>query len=196
MAQQLQSNPISSYMLSIPLKICTGWRVGVGVGDRVWIWGNGVGLELLSHPRYRPPTLLIVMKSEKKWKSGKKWRVFWSLIFFNFRYVMGGVGGNNNIGIKKCTTIFLWEWSSKQVGGCPKNFQKHPVERVFEKLVPNFTIFFLSKRVTLIFFGLKFFYWFFFRKKFTGIFLYKFFVQGFPLFLEQKLKGFSIEKFV
>ena len=138
-----------------------------------------------------PPCL---WKWSEKWKvksESEKWSesIFGPLIFFNFRYIKWGVRGNNNIGIKKCTTIFLWEWSSRQVGVLTQNFQKHPVERVFEKMVPNFTIFFLSKRVTLIFFGLKFFYWFFFRKKFTGIFLYKFFVQGFPLFFRKKIKG-------
>ena len=35
--------------------------------------------------------------------------IFGPLIFFNFRYIKVGVGSNNNIDIKKCTTIFLWE---------------------------------------------------------------------------------------
>ena len=34
--------------------------------------------------------------------------IFGPLFLFNFRYIKVGVWGNNNIGIKKCTTIFLW----------------------------------------------------------------------------------------
>ena len=49
---------------------------------------------------------LLQVKSEKV---KVKWRIFWSLIFFVFGYVKGGVLGNNNISIKKCTTTFLWE---------------------------------------------------------------------------------------
>ena len=68
------------------------------------------GLELLSRPRYRPPTPVLV-KSEKKVKKvkkkWKKWCFFWSLNLFIFGYVKGGVLGNNNIGIKKCTSTFL-----------------------------------------------------------------------------------------
>ena len=49
------------------------------------------------------------------------------LVFqFFFRYVKGGVLGNNNIGIKKCTTTFLWVLNLGQVGEIFKNFQKHP----------------------------------------------------------------------
>ena len=62
-----------------------------------------------------------------------KWSVFGPLIFFNLRYIKGGVRGNNNIGIKKCTTIFLWEWSSKQVGGLTQKFSKTPCWREFLK---------------------------------------------------------------
>ena len=32
-----------------------------------------------------------------------------SFNFFIFRYIKGEVKGNNNIGIKKCPTIFMWE---------------------------------------------------------------------------------------
>ena len=35
--------------------------------------------------------------------------------------------GNNNIGNKKCTTIFLWVLNLGQVGKIFKNFQKHPL---------------------------------------------------------------------
>ena len=38
----------------------------------------------------------------------------------------GGVLGNNNIGRKKCTTIFLWVLNLGQVGGRRKFFQNHP----------------------------------------------------------------------
>ena len=59
--------------------------------------------------------------------------IFGPLFFFNFRYIKGGVRGNNNIGIKKCTTNFLWVLNFGGVGEILKNFQKHPVGRVFEK---------------------------------------------------------------
>ena len=48
--------------------------------------------------------------------------------------------GYNNIGIKKCTTIFLWVLNFGEVGEIFKNFQKHPVERIFEKMVPNLSV--------------------------------------------------------
>ena len=130
MAQQLESAPfprIRSH--SHPPNLTFGGRGGGGGRQRMW--GKRGRFELLSHPRYRPPTLLVVSESE----SEVKWSevIFGSLIFFNFRYIMGGVGGNNNIGIKKCTTIFLWEWSSKQVGGLTQKFSKTPCWREFLK---------------------------------------------------------------
>ena len=72
----------------------------------------------------------VKVKSEVKWK----WSVFWSLNFFIFRYVEGGVRGNNNIGIKKCTTIFLWVLNLGQVGEILENFQKHPLGESFWKI--------------------------------------------------------------
>ena len=59
--------------------------------------------------------------------------IFWSLIFFVFRYVEGGVLGNNNIGIKKCTTTFLWVLNFGQVGGRQFFFQNHPTSMIFQK---------------------------------------------------------------
>ena len=56
-----------------------------------------------------------------KWK---KWCFFWSLNLFIFGYVKGGVLGNNNIGIKKCTTTFLWVLNFGQVGELPQRFLK------------------------------------------------------------------------
>ena len=41
--------------------------------------------------------------------------------------------GYNNIGIKKCTTIFLWVLNFGEVGEIFKNFQKHPVGESFLK---------------------------------------------------------------
>ena len=42
-----------------------------------------------------------------------------------------GVRGNNNIGIKKCTTIFLWVLNLGQVGEILENFQNHPLGESF-----------------------------------------------------------------
>ena len=49
---------------------------------------------------------------------------FWSFNFFNLRYIKEGVGGNNKIGIKKCTTSFLWVLYFGQVGELPQQFSK------------------------------------------------------------------------
>ena len=47
------------------------------------------------------------------------------------RYVIGRVLGYNNIGIKKCTTPFLWVLNLGQVGEILENFQKHPLGESF-----------------------------------------------------------------
>ena len=92
-------------------------------------------------PRRRPPP--PEPKSERseclwKWKKvkvkWKKWWVFGPLNLFNLRYIKEGVRGNNNIGIKKCTTIFLWVLNLGQVGKIFKNFQKHPLGEGFWKI--------------------------------------------------------------
>ena len=136
-----------------------------------------------------PPNCEV--KKSEKWKSEV---IFGSLIFFNLRYIKGKVKGNNNICIKKCTTIFLWEWSSKQVGGLTKNFQKHPVGESFWKNGVQLVDprgYFWGKISELIFFrkiyrdfSLQFFLprisFCFFEKNFKGIFLQKKFVKRFP----------------
>ena len=67
-------------------------------------------------------------------KSEVKWWVFGPLNLFNLRYIKEGVGGNNNIGIKKCTTIFLWVLTFGQVGEILENFQKPPLGESFWKI--------------------------------------------------------------
>ena len=57
--------------------------------------------------------------------------IFGPLNFFNLRYIKEEVRGNNNIGIKKCTTIFLWVLNFGQVGEIFKNFQNHPLGESF-----------------------------------------------------------------
>ena len=57
--------------------------------------------------------------------------IFGPLIFFNLRYIKGGVRGNNNIGIKKCTTIFLWVLNLGQVEGRRNFFQNHTTTVTF-----------------------------------------------------------------
>ena len=75
-------------------------------------------------------------ESEVKWSEKVKWKwwVFGPLNLFNLRYIKEGVRGNNNIGIKKCTTIFLWVLNLGQVGKIFKNFQKHPLGEGFWKI--------------------------------------------------------------
>ena len=82
-------------------------------------------------PRYRPPTP-VLMESEVKWSEKSEW-VFGPLNLFIFGYVKGGVLGNNNIGIKKCTTTFLWVLNLGQVGEILENFQNHPRGESFWK---------------------------------------------------------------
>ena len=122
--------------------------------------------------------------SEVKWK---KWRVFGPLFFFNFRYIKGGVMGNNNIDIKKCTTNFLWFWYFGEVGKIFKNFQKHPLERVLEKIVSNLSI---LEGI----FEAKFQRLFFFEKNLQGFFFRNFFPKDFPCFLRKNFKGFFFRK--
>ena len=59
--------------------------------------------------------------------------IFGPLIFFNLRYIKGGVLGYNNIGIKKCTTIFLWVLNFGEVGELPQQFSKSPSRTGFLK---------------------------------------------------------------
>ena len=80
----------------------------------------------------------LIVKWKLKWKwsewvSEVKWCLFWSLNFFIFRYVEGGVLGNNYISIKKCTTTFLWVLNFGQVGEIFKNFQNHTTTVTFFK---------------------------------------------------------------
>ena len=64
-------------------------------------------------------------------KKVKKLSIFGPLIFINLRYIKGGVRGNNNIGIKKCTTIFLWVLNFGEVREILETFQKHPLGESF-----------------------------------------------------------------
>ena len=64
----------------------------------------------------------VKVKSESESES-----IFGPLNFFIFGYVKGGVLGNNNISIKKCTTTFLWVLNLGQVGEILENFQKYPL---------------------------------------------------------------------
>ena len=66
--------------------------------------------------------------------------IFGPLNLFIFGYVKGGVLGNNNIGIKKCTTTFLWVLNLGQVGGHQKFFQNLTIGMIFSKMVSNLSI--------------------------------------------------------
>ena len=98
-----------------------------------------VSEEAISPRRRPPPPEPKSERSECLWseKSEKvKWSesIFGPLNLFNLRYIKGGVRGNNNIGIKKCTTIFLWVLNFGQVGEILENFQKHPLGESFWKM--------------------------------------------------------------
>ena len=80
-------------------------------------------------PRYRPPTPVLV-----KVKSEKSESIFGPLNFFVFRYVEGGVLGNNYISIKKCRTTFLWVLNFGEVGEIFKNFKNHTATVTFWKI--------------------------------------------------------------
>merc|ERR1712122_92664 len=73
--------------------------------------------------------------SEKKVKS-----IFGPLNLFILGYVKGGFLGNNNIGIKKCTTTFLWVLNLGQVGGRRKFFQNLNTGMIFSKMVSNLSV--------------------------------------------------------
>ena len=75
------------------------------------------------------------MESEVKVKWKWSESIFGPLIFFNFRYIKGGVLGKDNIGIKKCRTIFLWVLNLGQVGETLENFQNHPLGESFWKIL-------------------------------------------------------------
>ena len=66
-------------------------------------------------------------------KKVKSESIFGPLIFFNLRYIKRGLRGNNNIGIKKCTTNFLWVLNFGEVGEIFKNFQNHTTTVTFFK---------------------------------------------------------------
>ena len=70
----------------------------------------------------------VKSESESEVKSES---IFGPLNFFVFRYVEGGVLGNNYISIKKCRTTFLWVLNFGQVGEILENFQKHPLGERF-----------------------------------------------------------------
>ena len=71
------------------------------------------------------------MKSESEVKKSES--IFGPLNLFKFGFVKEGVRGTNNIGIKKCTTIFLWVLNFGQVGEIFKNFQNHTTTVTFFK---------------------------------------------------------------
>ena len=97
-----------------------------------------VSEEAISSRRRPPPPETKSERSECLWSEKSEvseWCLFWSLNFFIFRYVEGGVLGNNYISIKKCTTTFLWVLNFGQVGEILENFQKHPLGESFWKMV-------------------------------------------------------------
>ena len=60
-----------------------------------------------------------------KVKSEVSESIFGPLISFNLRYIKGGGRGNNNIGIKKYTTIFSWVLDFGELGELTQNFQNY-----------------------------------------------------------------------
>ena len=96
-----------------------------------------VSEEAISSRRRPPPPEPESERSECLWKWKWKWKksesIFGPLNLFNLRYIKEGVRGNDNIGIKKCTTIFLWVWYFGEVEEIFKNFQKHPLGESFWK---------------------------------------------------------------
>ena len=87
-----------------------------------------------------PQKLIVKVKWKVKSEKVKKWKkwsesIFGPLNLFIFGYVKGEVLGNNNIGIKKCTTTFLWVLNFGEVGEILENFQKHPLGESFWKMV-------------------------------------------------------------
>ena len=107
------------------------------------IFENGLSLMEIGVECWAIPAIDLLPPSSWKWKWSEKWKwkvkwsesIFGPLNFFIFGYVKGGVLGNNNIGIKKCTTTFLWVLNFGEVGEILENFQKHPLGESFWKMV-------------------------------------------------------------
>ena len=138
-----------------------------GISLENWSWGKNFKRDffynwdrnrVLSDPRYRPPTPVLVKWSEKSES------IFGPLNLLIFGYVKGGVLGNNNIGGKKCSTTFLWVLNLGQVGGRWKFFQNLTTGMIFLKMVSNLSV--LE--------GI-------FETKFQGRFFSKNFLKGFLL---------------
>ena len=128
-------------------------------------WFSEVSFKRISSCKMHTRSHYIIVKwSEVKWKvKSEKWKwsesIFGPLFFFNFRYIKVEVWGNNNIDIKKCTTIFLWVLNLGQVGELPQRFSKsHHYGDFFQKwsptcrskrvfLRPNFRINFFSQKI-------------------------------------------------
>ena len=75
--------------------------------------------------------------------------IFGPLNLFILGYVKGGVLGNNNIGIKKCTTTFLWVLNLGQVGGRRIFFQNHTATMIFSKMVSKVIFGKILKEISL-----------------------------------------------
>ena len=128
------------------------WRFSRKIEDEFWIfykrfpWKffcsekflNGLssietGIECWAIPAIDllPPCLWW---SEVKWKVKSESEVNPCLVLQIFSYsdmLKGGVLGNNNIGIQKCTRTFLWVLNFGEVGEILENFQKHPLGESF-----------------------------------------------------------------
>ena len=89
------------------------------------------------------------MDESEKWKWKWSESIFGPLNLFIFGYVKGGVLGNNNIGIKKCTTNFLWVLNFEQVGGHQKKFQNHIATMIFSKMVSKVIFGKILKEISL-----------------------------------------------
>ena len=62
---------------------------------------------------------------------------------FMIYYRVGGEGrfkGYSNIGIKKCTSIFVWVLSFGEVRELPQEFSNHYGRTTFTKMVSNFRV--------------------------------------------------------
>ena len=76
-------------------------------------------------------SFFLWVKSEKSESES----IFGPLNLFIFGYVKEGVLGNDNIGIKKCTTTFSWVLNLGQVGGRQFFFQNLTIGMIFSKMV-------------------------------------------------------------
>ena len=145
-------NKLPLYYLNVKLKLSSTCGENVGKsskGNFLFLLRGLSFMEIWIEYCAVPAIDLVPRACEVKVKWKKVKIIFWSLNLFIFGYVKGGVLGNNNIGIKKCTTNFLWVFNFGQVGGRQINFPNHDATMIFSKMVSKVIFGKILKEISL-----------------------------------------------